>query len=97
MDGAGSSSHITTASSSSSSSVRDAHLEPPYCASASQDKGAAGVQVELKGEGLGKAGAVKAQARQAPAASLSLCGDVEETLTQLQRVWTELFSILKVF
>lgn len=97
MGGAGSSSHITTASSSSSSSVRDAHLEPPYCAIASQDKGAAGVQVELKGEGLGKAGAVKAQARQAPAASLSLCGDVEETLTQLQRVWTELFSILKVF
>ena len=97
MGGAGSSIRITTASSSSSSSVRDAHLEPPDCAIASQDKGAEGEQVDLKGEVLGQAGAVKAQPRQAPAASLSLRGDVEETLAQLQRVWTELFSILKVF
>jgi hypothetical protein len=97
MGGAGSSIRITTASSSSSSSVRDAHLEPPCRAIASQDKGSAGEQVELTREGLGKAGAVKAQARQAPAASLSLRGDMEETLAQLQGVWTELFSILKVF
>ncbi len=96
MGGAGSSIRITTAS-SSSSSVRDAHLEPPDCAIASQDKGAEGEQVDLKGEVLGQAGAVKAQPRQAPAASLSLRGDVEETVAQLLGVWTEVFSILKVF
>ena len=96
MGGAGSSIRITTAS-SSSSSVRDAHLEPPDCAIASQDKGAEGEQVDLKGEVLGQAGAVKAQPRQAPAVSLSLRGDVEETVAQLLGVWTELFSILKVF